>query len=64
MDTSTNWPVPEPGEPGEPSRSRSAAMIPNAAISAPPPMSAIWPAACTGSPSGEPVRPSSPTSPR
>ena len=45
IETSTNWPSPER------SRSRSAARIPNAAISAPPPMSAIWPAACTGGPS-------------
>ena len=34
------------------------------AISAPPPMSAIWPAAWTGGPSASPVRPSSPFRPR
>ena len=45
IETSTSWPSPER------SRSRSAARIPNAAISAPPPRSAIWPAACTGGPS-------------
>ena len=37
---------------------------PNAAISAPPPRSAICPAACTGGPSASPVSPSRPTSPR
>ena len=42
IETSTNWPSPER------SRSRSAARIPNAAISAPPPRSAIWPAAWIG----------------
>src|SRR3954466_3050147 len=39
IETSTNWPSPER------SRSRSAARMPKAAISAPPPMSAIWPPA-------------------
>ena len=44
----------------ERSRSRSAAMIPNAAMSAPPPRSAIWPADCTGGPSGSPREPEQP----
>src|SRR4030081_51821 len=39
-------------------------MIPKAAISAPPPRSAICPAACTGSPPRSPVSPSRPISPR
>jgi hypothetical protein len=54
IDTSTSWPSPER------SRSRSAARIANAAISAPPPMSAICPAGCTGGPPRSPVSPSSP----
>ena len=58
IETSTSWPSPET------SRSRSATRIPTAAISAPPPRSAIWPAAWTGGPSRSPVSPSSPTSPR
>ena len=58
IETSTNWPSPER------SRSRSAAMIPNAAISPPPPRSAIWPPDWTGGPSGSPERPSTPFSPR
>ena len=58
IETSTTWPSPVA------SRWRSAARIPNAAISAPPPMSAIWPAAWIGGPSGSPVSPSSPTRPR
>ena len=57
IETSTNWPSPER------SRSRSAARIPNAAISAPPPRSAIWPAAWIGGPSASPVRPSRPMQP-
>ena len=58
IETSTSCPSPLR------SRSRRAARIPNAAISAPPPMSAIWPAGWTGGPSRSPVRPSSPTRPR
>ena len=47
---STNWPSPE----------RSAASTPNAAISAPPAMSAICAAACTGGPSPSPLNASTP----
>ena len=46
IETSTNWPSPER------SRSRSAARIVNAAISPPPPRSAIWPADWTGRAAG------------
>ena len=67
IDTSTSCPWPDPGLPGAPSRSRRAARIPNAAIRAPPPRSAIWPAACVGCPptsSPSPERPSNPIKPR
>ena len=50
IEMSTNWPSPE----------RSAAMIPNAAISAPPATSAICAAACTGGPSASPLNASTP----
>ena len=49
MATSTTWPSPER------SRSHSAAMIPNAAVSAPPPTSATGTAGATGGPPGAPV---------
>ena len=52
----------DPGPP--PSRSRSAAMMPKAAISAPPPMSAICPPDWIGGPPRSPVSPSRPTRPR
>ena len=48
IETSTNWPSPER------SRSRSAARIPKAAISAPPPRSAICPPDWIGGPSRSP----------
>ncbi len=49
IEMSTSCPSPER------SRSRTAARTPIAAISAPPPMSAIWPAACIGGPPASPV---------
>ena len=59
IETSTSWPSPER------SRSRSAARMPNAAISAPPPMSAIWPAGLDRrAVRARPSAPSSPTRPR
>ena len=58
IETSTSWPSPER------LRSCSAAITPKAAISAPPPMSAIWPPDWTGGPSGAPVSPSRPLSAR
>jgi len=58
IDTSTTWPSPVA------SRWRSAARIPNAAISAPPPRSAICAPACTGGPPASPDSASTPLSPR
>src|SRR5918912_447302 len=49
IETSTSWPSPER------SRSRRAARIPKAAISAPPPRSAICPAGWIGGPPPPPV---------